>query len=900
MGTWHFDFSAGQGHWSPECAALLGATNTAFTGDEWIETVHADDRERAYRRWLRAVQEGGRFEIDFRPKSSGNRWLLARGRIEQGDGATAKAAGVLIDVTERRVAEVAHAASEAKAQDLLATLDLSAFMACDLDGTIRHWSIGCQELYGWSAAEAINQNAHVLLATRFPVPLSEIETALQRHGKWSGEVGNRTRDGRDLCVLANSAFRREANGARRVLISLTDVTARNQAEAEFRGTFEQAAVGMAHVELDGRWRKVNRRLCEMLGYSEAELLARTVQDVTHPDDCQAGLHEMQLLLEGRLETCSVEMRYVRKDGSLIWIHRTVALLRDRWGAPRFFISVIEDISPRKATEHRLTESRNQLRLALDAGRMGLWNWNLKTDQLHWDRRQFELFGVDPQRGDPSGAEVLRAVHPDDLPALRAAIEAAIAGENGGDFSAEFRIVQPDGGVRWKSSQGHVVSALDGSPERMIGLSFDVTERRETAEVLAREAAHLEELAEIRAQALAQSELRLAEAARMEALGRLAGGIAHDFNNILQAVQVRVQAADMMISDGSRAKEHLTQAVAAVRRGAAVTGRLLAFARRGDLSAEPVSPTSLLEETAAMLRPTLGPQHPVNVDAGPDLPPISADRRQLEAVLVNLANNARDAMPGGGTVTLRADSRTVPDPAAPGSLTPGAYICIAVLDQGEGMPAEVLARVTEPFFTTKALGKGTGLGLAMARGFAEQSGGALQIKSEPQHGTTVALWLPRSAVDAANPQSTTTSSESAAGSLDKTSRPSLLLAEDDDDIREVLAEILEEAGFAVAVAEHGQAAVELLDSGLRPNVLVTDFSMPGELDGLSLAAEVRRRLPRLPTVLVTGHAGAAPMDRMASIEQGGPFALMRKPVSAKTLIERIERVVRQGSGWRAAG
>ncbi|MDO9712213.1 response regulator [Paracraurococcus sp. LOR1-02] len=277
---------------------------------------------------------------------------------------------------------------------------------------------------------------------------------------------------------------------------------------------------------------------------------------------------------------------------------------------------------------------------------------------------------------------------------------------------------------------------------------------------------------------------------------------------------------------------------------------------------------------------------------PGLPPLQADKAQLEAVLVNLTNNGRDAMAAGGTLILAAEAVTVPGAEnPPHNIQPGTYLRLSVSDEGEGMSPEVLARVSEPFFTTKPRGKGTGLGLAMAHGFAEQSGGGLTIRSVLGEGTTVSIWLPRlpDAVAVQERESDDTASDR--GAVPEGGN-AILLAEDKAEVRAVLAAQLDDHGYQVREAEDAASALAILEGGFRPDALVTDLSMPGALDGLDLLREVRLRLLRLPAVLVTGHAGDAEVERMREAERGGPFALLRKPASPEALLDRLARVLRQ--------
>jgi PAS domain S-box-containing protein len=537
---------------------------------------------------------------------------------------------------------------------------------------------------------------------------------------------------------------------------------------------------------------------------------------------------------------------------------------------------------RARAERVLAESEDRLRLALSAGRMGIWDWDLATDRVTWDSREYELFGIEP--GTPITVQLaLTRVHPDDRPRLDEQIATAI-GREGYVYHHEFRLVFPDGRMRWIGGYGHAVRNADGKPVRMVGMNFDVTAQRSAAAVLARDKAELERLIEERTAALKETETRLAQAARMEALGRLAGGVAHDFNNVLQAVHGGIAlAAKRMGRDPEAAQRFLGLASDATQRGAAVTSRLLAFARRSELSAAPIVPADLLDGLVQILEHTLGPSVTVSVASGHDrVPAILADAAQLETVLINLANNARDALPeccgmivlGAEAVEVEAATQGVPQ-----GLAPGAYVRLWVLDDGEGMSPEVLARVTEPFFTTKPKGKGTGLGLAMARGFAEQSGGALSIESSAWKGTVVSLYLPRATDTVASHEATP---DVGPRGRTKHRRLSVLLVDDEPQVRAVLAAGLADAGHAVAEAADGAGALSCLAFGFEPDVLVTDLAMPGGMDGLTLVGEVRRRCPGLPAVLVTGHAGEAAADALRTAGACGPFVVVRKPVSPEAL------------------
>ncbi len=546
-------------------------------------------------------------------------------------------------------------------------------------------------------------------------------------------------------------LRRVTDEQKRIATELRD------SEARFRATFEQAAVGIAHVGLDGRWLRVNTRLCEKLGYTREELLAKGFQEITHPDDLETDLACVRQMLDGEIASYALEKRYFRKDGSIIWINLTVALARDPDGVARYFISVIEDISQRRRAEDAAHDSEARLH--------------------------------------------------------------------------------------------HLVGTL---------------EMRVREEVTAREAA----------------QARAAHAERVQALGQLAGGIAHDFNNVLQTVQGGAALIERRAGDADGVRRLARLILDGTARGASITRRLLAFGRRGDLRAEAVDAGEVLNGLREILGHLLGPTIAIRVDVEPELPPLLADKGQLETALVNLATNARDAMPAGGTLMFSAREEVLPPGAKPTipSLAPGRYICLSVSDSGTGIDRATLARVFEPFFTTKPQGQGTGLGLAMAKGFAEQSGGGLAIESALGRGTTVAIWLPQ----ATSPVSVVGEARGAAGSQQAETR--VLLLDDDALVRETLALQLESAGHAVLAAASGTEALALVNAGEPVDILVTDLSMP-DMDGLAVIRGAQERRPGLPAVLLTGYAGDGATLAISGAVSG-TFSLLRKPVSASQLLDRV--------------
>jgi two-component system NtrC family sensor kinase len=375
-----------------------------------------------------------------------------------------------------------------------------------------------------------------------------------------------------------------------------------------------------------------------------------------------------------------------------------------------------------------------------------------------------------------------------------------------------------------------------------------------------------------------AEKALRESQRMEAMGQLTGGVAHDFNNLLMVVSGNLQI--LRRREGMEAHERQLDAMAqAVQRGTTLTRHLLAFSRRQALTPSAIDLDEAMPALCELLSHSLRENMRLSCHVAPGTWPVQADRAELELALLNIAVNARDAMPAGGTLTVAVRNATVDDLVSLGGSMAGEFVLISVHDTGEGIPAEVLPRVFEPFFTTKPPGRGTGLGLSQVYGFSRQSGGTVTLQSPPGRGTTVTLWLPRSLeapVAAALPA--TPSEPQGAGNI--------LVVEDDATVSGVLAELLEELGFTVATAASGTAALEKLHAGPRVDLLLTDVVMLGPMNGLQLARTVRSRFPAMPVIVMTGYA--AEMTRIGA--EG--FRVLTKPFDLATLSRAIESAMAQ--------
>lgn len=519
------------------------------------------------------------------------------------------------------------------------------------------------------------------------------------------------------------------------------------------------------------------------------------------------------------------------------------------------LCIVSETTKRVLAERAMLADRNRLwALARDpfliADTQGIWiaaspAW---TEILGWS--EAELIG--------RNAEWME--HPDDIAPTRETIEGLARGEAVTRFDNRFRAT--DGSYRtfsWTAvPEGDLIYCV----------ARDVTQQR----------AH--------ARALADAEAALRQAQKMETLGQLTGGVAHDFNNLLQIVTGNLDLLQRALPPAeTRLHRMADRAMAGAEKAAVLTQRLLAFARRQPLDPRPVDPNRLVANMSDLIHRTLGEMIEVRTIATDHPWAIEVDVNQMENALLNLAVNARDAMPGGGKLTIEvANSAIAPDRAArDADMLPGPYVLIAVSDTGDGMDADTLSRAIEPFFTTKDVGRGTGLGLSMVYGFIKQSGGHMRVYSEPGQGTSVQLYLPRhqDGVAANAPEATDAGAPPTGGT------ETILLCEDDDDVRAYSIEVLRDLGYHVIPASEAAMALAALDATGPVDLLFTDVVLPGGMTGADLARAARLRQPGLKTLFTTGYA------RNAIVHHGRLDAgvdLLPKPFSYADLAAKVREVL----------
>jgi len=513
-----------------------------------------------------------------------------------------------------------------------------------------------------------------------------------------------------------------------------------------------------------------------------------------------------------------------------------------------------DIAEHKIAERALGASERKFRVVTNA-----------MPQLVWSNRPDGTFDFYNEQclefaGTPPGDDWKDLLHPDDFERTQAAWERSL--KTGQPYEIEYRFKSKHGEYHWFLARALPVLNNEGKIERWFGTATDITEiviartaemaaanEKLRGEIFERSIAEERLRSEIHERARAEEQLR--QASKMEAVGRLTGGLAHDFNNLLTVVMGNVEAMQRKLKDGGdeKIKNYADFAMQGAKRAAALTKRLLAFSRGQPLDPELVNANELVSSMTELFARTLGEKVSLKTAIVENLWTIEVDPNQFEASLLNLVVNARDAMPKGGSLTIETSNVKLDAAYAEKheGVVPGEYVAITVSDTGMGMSPETLARVFEPFFTTKPAGEGTGLGLSQLYGFVKQSGGHVSLESIVGSGTKVSLYLPRALGESAalangrKPQGA------------ESDRNTVLIVEDDDDVRQYAVSLFRELGYGVLEAADGTAALRILESRPEVRFMFTDVGLPGDYNGKELADEARRRRPYLRVLYTTGYA-----------------------------------------------
>jgi two-component system cell cycle sensor histidine kinase/response regulator CckA len=837
---------------NPAAEAMFGWTAAAAVGADFAELMLPERDRGWHRREVAAVAATGESRmLDQRVEIVGRRADGTEFPLELAVAATGAElptyTAFLRDLTDR------HRSEEVMAR-AAAIVDSSedAILGKDLDGTITSWNAAAQRLYGYSADEAVGQRVHMLM----PDP-SEADRILARlaEGRRTQpyETRRRRRDGALIDVSVSVSPVLDASGS--VIGAATiarDITDRKRAEADlhlseqrYRTLVSQLPDAAVYVyDRDLRIVHAEGPLLNQLGKSPETVVGMTIWELVSEPRAEIFAEHFRAL-DGR----GSAFEWEAGGGGIFDVD--LVPLYDGDGEIAGAMALARDVSDRRRIErglHFQAELLDRLDVAVIAtdleGRVT--HWNRAAEQI-WERSRSEALGRSIAELNPEY----------DLPDPGSLLERLAAGET---QQSDFELTRSDGGKQSLLVTSSAVRDASGGVVGFVGVWVDVTSSRK---------------AEVEKRAL---ETRLHRSQRLDGIGRLAGGIAHDFNNLLAVILNYAELVmDELPGDDGQVSAYVGEIAEAAERAAALTRQLLVFGRREVVQPRALDVNAVLADMGKLIRRTIGEDLELRIVPADELSPVRADHSQIEQVLLNLALNARDAMPAGGALTIATADVVLDDAYAAqhAGVTPGRHVRITVADTGTGMSPEVREQALEPFFTTKPAGAGSGLGLAIVYGIVTEAGGHVELYSEDGRGTVVRILLPADPSAVADPVAE-------AGTRTPPARgETVLVVEDEPSLMALVARLLKDAGYRVMEAGTPDQAIELVATG-EPDLLLTDVIMPG-MSGGELAARLCADHPALRVLYMSGYTDDIVMRHGV---QQGQIAFVEKPFNRSTLLQSV--------------
>ena len=652
-----------------------------------------------------------------------------------------------------------------------------------------------------------------------------------------------------------------------------------QANAHLAGILNSADDAIISVDSAYRIRIFNNGAERAFGYAAAEIIGQSLDVLLPIESARRHQTHMESFKDSHVQSRRMSERGPvlarRRDGTLF--RAEVSISKHGARDEPIFTAILRDITQRVAAEELSRSRARRLRLALVAGQMGTFDLDERTGAFQSDEAMADLLGIDLPSGGATEADVFARICADDRVRVRERLNHVRV--HGGEYFVEFRVMHSYGEQRWIAAQGFCELDANGTALRTTGVAYDVTERKHNEQALEARVADRTAALEREIERREQAQAALLRSQKLQAVGELAGGIAHDFNNLLTVITGNLELLGLG-QLGEKARDLLRRSDEAAKMAARLARRLLAIGQRQALQPVSLNLSEVARSMTDVLRRTLGDTITIKSEFADSLWSALADISEVENAILNLAINARDAMPQGGTLRIRTENFSLSAGArtpSPG-LQSGDYVVLTIADTGTGMMPDVLARAFEPYFTTKAPGRGTGLGLSTIYGFAEQSGGHLAIQSAPERGTSVSLYLPRAKTD-----NMATAARGVKPIEASAVEETILIVEDNADVRDITVKRVDMLGYQTLKAGSGAAAIEILKAESKIDLLFSDIVLPDGVSGIDLVQWVRENRPAVKVLLTSGYAGESATSNGA-LPRG--VEILRKPYELADLARAL--------------
>ncbi len=999
VGGWEYDVETGQVKWSKVCREIHEVPEDyELTLDKAFGFFPEFDQSRLKQAFDQAVREGKPYDliIQFVTHKGRHLWTHTRCNPIVENGKTVKLLGAFQDITKQKEAELALFENE-RLLKLITNNMFDLVSTANLEGKVIYASPSHKAILGYEPEYLTGRDVTEFVHPEdLPLVLEKLQIVVEKHQPQSVEHRLKTEDGDYIWLESMGKLIHDENGKTQGMIfSSRDITERKKHEQILRQEKDKsqhyldiAGVILLVLDKEGRISMINRKGCEVLQCEEGEAIGINWFDTFIPESERATIKGVfSEIIKGNISPFeSIEKPTLTREGNERIISWNNSVIRNENGEIFGTLSSGEDVTEKIGIHRRLVESESRLKEAQQIALLGYWELNLDTMIPVWSEEIFNIFGLDPNVGEPTFAMHEKVTHVDDWPILNHAVLRAI--EIGEPFDIEFRILRPDGKIRWMNAIGNVTKNVNKEVRRVFGTAQDVTERKlaeieidkladvvrnmpvglhmyhlenpdeatslrliatnPTAEVftgipgrdllgkkilenfpaIAEKRLHEKYVEVIRTgqvfeiedlqysddrlvgafsviaiplpdqcvgilfenitekiqakQEKEQLEQQFIQSQKMESIGRLAGGIAHDFNNLLTAIQGYSQFISDSLYDNDPIKKDITEIQKAAETASSLTRQLLAFSRKQITDPIVVNLNDQLKKASNMLKRLIGEDIELVFTPNVKLDPVKIDAGQVDQILMNLAINAKHAMPNGGKLTIETQNVLLESEQAfvRKEDIHGEFVLLAVSDTGCGIPPDTIKEIFEPFFTTKPQGEGTGLGLSTVYGIVKQNGGYISVYSEPEQGTSFKIYLPKvneTVETRAIPRDT------GVYKGDET----VLLVEDRDVVRNLVKRVLENYGYKVLWANDGEDALHVCTKNKDDiDLVLTDVVMP-KMSGKELYLEISKIIPGLKIIYMSGYTSNA-IQRHGVLEEGTNF--IQKPFRPEELAKKVRQVL----------